>query len=265
MTEENAMTEEASAESPSGSSPDSTASEQHATAEKPVNQEAVNKRINDITAQRYEEKARADAAEARLAELEAKQPIAPAGTQETVIPQADIEPPSPDLHYDDPAEYARQMNLYQESIATKSFAKQQESAQAAEEQRLENERNQQQDTQRQMSVEKSAETHGIDINEVHKSAVLLNQRGTNSALGQLLLEHENSAPLIDYLAKNPGDFDQLNQLTNPISIIRSLDNIQPKAIQRNISSAPDPVTGLKGSPAREGDDFDKRFPSAAFK
>jgi hypothetical protein len=269
VTEESTMTDEATAESTSDSSPDSSTSEQNVNAEKPekeINQEAVNKRFNDITEQRYKEKARADAAEQRLKELEAQQQITPAPAgQTTTEPPVEIQPPSPDLFYDDPDKYASDMAVYQEQVASKAFAKQQEAAQIAERQRLESEQTQQRDIQRQISVEESAKTHNIDIEELNKSAVILNQRGTNPSLGDMLLEHENSAPLIDYLAKNPGDFDQLNQLTNPLAIIRSLDSIQSKALQRNVSEAPEPVTGLNGLGVREGDEFDKKCAGAVFK
>ena len=45
-------------------------------------------------------------------------------------------------------------------------------------------------------------------------------------------------------------------------MVKALEGLETKALQRNITSAPEPVTGLTGLPAREGDDFDKRFPNA---
>lgn len=240
--------------------------EQILQAEKPVNQEAVNKRFNKLSAEKYEYKAQAEKFEKENEELRKMQPPsqALAGAEQSTPPQV-LKPPSQDLFYEDETEFNRQNTAYQEQLTRKIFAEQQETANEAEKQRLETERNQQQQTQRQVSVEESAKTHNIDINELNNSAIILNQRGTNPSFGEMLLAHENSAPLIDYLAKNPGDFDQINQLTDPFSILRSLDSLQSKAVQRNISNTPDPVTGLKGLPAREGDDFDKRFPDAEFK
>ncbi len=261
------MTEEAQAPSTVDSSTTNDVEhEQNPQAEKPINQAAVDKRFNEITAQKYEYKNQADAAVKELAELKAANQAtpAPAGNQNNATPQA-LKPPSQDLFYEDEAEFNKQNAAYQEQLTRKIFAEQQTSANEAEKQRLENDRVQQQQTQRQIGVEESAKTHNIDINELNNSALILNQRGTSATFGEMLLAHENSAPLIDYLAKNPGDFDQINQLTDPFSIVRSLDNLQSKAVQRNISSTPDPVTGLKGLPAREGDDFDKRFPDAEFK
>jgi len=101
--------------------------------------------------------------------------------------------------------------------------------------------------------------------ELDKSAAILQQRGASPDLGVILGKHENSAPLLDHLAKNPADFDQVNQLRDPISIVRALDSLQTKALQRNISSAPEPVTGLTGLPAREGTEFEKRCAGAVFK
>ena len=79
------------------------------------------------------------------------------------------------------------------------------------------------------------------------------------------MTHEAGAPLLDHLAKNPGDFDQINNLRDPISIIRALDGLQSQALERNISTAPAPIDTLTGLPAREGDTFSKRLPNAVIK
>jgi hypothetical protein len=263
------MNDEAQANSPVESSPTSPASEPSANAEeKPVNQEAVQKRINDITAQRYEEKARADNAEKQLANLQAQQaqtPAAPAGEVPAAQPPAAIERPNPELIYDDPDEFNRQSDAYNEHFVSQAITKQQETAQTAERQRLESEAQQTRQAATERAMIENATTHNIDINELHNAAAILNQRGIGTQLGELMLQHPNSAPLVDYLAKNPGDFDQVNQMTNPYSIMTALNDLSPKALQRNISSAPDPVTGLTGLPAREGDEFDKKCAGAIWK
>jgi len=99
VIDENQMTDEVQpTESHAESSTATEAEQQTPQAEKPVNQEAVNKRFNEITAQKYEEKARADEAERKLAELQLQQQqFTPQAEIQSAPPQAQIEPPSHDL------------------------------------------------------------------------------------------------------------------------------------------------------------------------
>ena len=78
-----------------------------------------------------------------------------------------------------------------------------------------------------------------------------------------VLEHENSAALIVHLTQNPSDFDDINGLQG-LQLYRKLDELSPKAIQRKISSAPEPVKGLTGLSAKEPDEFSRRCPGAQF-
>ena len=238
--------------------------EQNTEAEKPINQEAVNKRINDITAQKYEEKARADALEKRLKELESQVSAPSQAGQEIAPPSANVEAPSVDLYYDNPQEYGRKLAEYNREIVKKELASERESAQAAERERQLQERVQQENAEIQRKIIESSTAHNINLDEVDKSAQVLNQRGLNTVLGDILLKHENVAPLMNYLAQNPAEYEQINTLSDPISIVRQLDSMQSKAVRRNVSEAPEPVAGLSGLPARESTEFERRCKGAVF-
>lgn len=262
MPEEQAMIETAAADSPVDSSTTSPASEETANTDpKPINQEAVDKRFNKITAQKYEQQTRADVAEKELADLRLKmsQP-APAEIQ-VEAPQSTTRP-SQDLLYEDEAAYNKQMDAHNTEMIRSQIALQQESVNSVERQRVEKERLQTENTAIQRKLNESATTHNLDVDKVGQSATVLVQRGISPQLSEMLLQHPNSAPFIDFLASNPADFDQVNSAGGAYEMVKALDALETKALQRNISSAPEPVTGLTGLPAREGDDFDKRFPNA---
>ena len=262
MPEEQAMIETAAADSPVDSSTTSPASEETATADpKPINQEAVDKRFNKITAQKYEQQTRADTAERELADLRLKmsQP-APAEIQ-VEAPQSTTRP-SQDLLYEDEAAYNKQMDAHNTEMIRSQIALQQESVNSVERQRVENERIQTENTAIKLKLNESAATHNLDPVKIDQSATVLVQRGINPQLAEILLEHPNIAPFIDFLASNPADFDQVNSVVGAFGMVKALEGLETKALQRNITSAPEPVTGLTGLPAREGDDFDKRFPNA---
>lgn len=267
MPEPEQMKESATVESPSESSPDSLASEQTANVdEKPINQEAVNKRFNKLAEEKWTERNRANAAEKELAALKAKQtqPV-PVEVIPVETPQSTIEPPNDDLLYENPEEYQKQNADYQRSIVKEAIAEERASTLTAERLQTETDRINQRNAESQKAIFENATTHNLDHAELDKSAGVLMQRGMNAELLEIAFKHESGAPLLNHLAQNPADFDEINSLTNPLSIVRALDKIQAKALQRNISGAPDPVTQLNGLGAREGDDFDKRCPGAVIK
>ena len=241
-----------------------TASEQ-AHEQKPesgINQDAVNKRINQITAEKYQfkteaQKAREEAEELRrkLAEIEA--------AKASPIP-VDIAPPSPDLYYEDPSKYNMEMARYQAKLAETVVQQQSKAAQEAERLRQQEEYRIQSGRAAVANILKSAEEIGLDIDEVNRSAEVLASRGINPSLTDMVAGHEQSAALIDYLAKNPVDFQELNEMRDPLRIIRKLDSLQPEALKRKISNAPEPQTLLKGSGVNEPDELEKLCPGAKF-
>jgi len=218
------------------------------------------KRINDITAQKYEFKTQAEQASKQLEEVQQRLKELEAGQQQA-IPQA----PDEDLKYDDPEKYRQAYEDYQKALVQNAVDSQMQAAKEAERQR----QLQEQEQQEQLAVieraKKNAEQHGISFAEVDQSALRLQQMGVRPELSEIIMSHENVAPLIHHLAQNPADFDSVNNAVSVVDMVRQLDGIQSKALTRNISSAPEPVKGLQGLPAGEPDAFRSRFPNAQIK
>ncbi len=242
--------------------------EQNSEAAKPVNQEAVNKRFNEITAQKYEFKSRAEAAEQKIQELEARLSAQPVETL-AQTPAQTVAMPDPNLQFDNPEQWQAEMAEYNRKIATeaaqKTFDERQRIAAQDAEKARQREQLQQDQLKKQQAVAQSALNAGIDMDEVDKAAGVLSGRGINYGLVDMISQHEQSAALFTHLAQNPADYDQVNGLTNPYEMVRKLDEMSKNALQRKVTLAPDPVQTLTGMPAREQTDFEKQFPNAKFK
>ena len=225
----------------------------------------VQKRMNELTAKRYEAEAIAKAEKERAEELERQleqakaQPLA--ASPEPTQTQA-IQPPSPDLFYEDEALYNQKYAEYTAQITQQAIQTQTESQREAERQRLAQERVQQAQANTQKRIIDNAAELGIDVETVHQSAQALANRGCTADMIDALTQHEKSAALIDYLAKNPATFEEVKAESSMLGIIRKLDSLQEDALKRNISSAPEPVETLTGKSAKEPGVFEQKYPGA---
>jgi len=235
--------------------------EQEESQESAFNQEAVNKRIGKITAEKYAERAEKEAAIKKAAELEQR---LREYEQSKASAVSDIKPPSPDLYYEDPEKYAREVAEFNAKLVQATLQREL-SAQRDAESRKSAEQREIESTRAAIErVMKSAEEAGIPIEELDKSAGLLASRGISPVLNDLVAQHERSAALIDYLAKNPAEFEEVNSMSSPLAVLRKLDSLQSSALKRKISNAPEPSMSIKGGSAREPDEFEKRCPGAKF-
>ena len=219
-------------------------------------------RIDKVTSQKYEYKAQAEAAEQRAQELERQ--LAAQATVETKAPTpVQVTLPDSDLQYDDPEKFKADTEAYYRQVAAQEFNSREQAALEAEKLRAAEDNRRVAAENTQKSIVESAERSGLDFADVDKSAGILVSRGMDHSLTQGVLEHENSAALIVHLTQNPSDFDDINGLQG-LQLYRKLDELSPKAIQRKISSAPEPVKGLTGLSAKEPDEFSRRCPGAQF-
>ena len=219
------------------------------------------KRIDKVTTQKYEafaerdaERQRADDAVKELEEL-----------RKTAAPAPALAPPSEDLKFEDEAEYNKQATEYQRNLTLGLINEQREADRATEQARIANDLAAEDQKQARLSIMRSAEELKIPIEEVDKSAGVLIQRGLTPVAIDIITSHEKSAALIDYLAKNPSVFDDVNSLTDPISLTRKLDSLQETALRRNISDAAEPTEVLKGGGASTPDTFEQRHPGVVIK
>ncbi len=218
----------------------------------------VQERINKITAQKYEEKRRADELQRQLDELKSQQPTQP-------VVQSDISPPTlPSDPYDDEA-----MKVFHEEMldytnkaaerAAKSTFENQTKAQLETEQKLKHQQAIQQ-------YANNAIKDGVDLDKLRVAEQSLVSAGINPDVGAYLMSDPNGAKLVEYLADNPSEMYEVASMDAVKAGIHLATKIKPKALSTtpNVSSAPSPIPDIKGGGMVEVDEFDKKYPGAEF-
>lgn len=215
----------------------------------------VQERINKLTAQKYEEKAKAEAALKRAQELEAK-----LASQEK--PSVGIELPDPDLMYEDKEAYNAKLAEYHQAMAAKTFEQQQQQAAL----RAQQEAQAREQAEIQSTFANNATQHGIEVEEAFNAAQTLVDRGMQQTLGKMLLEIPNSAVMTAYLAKNPEAYEQVNSQRTGYAMAQALQALESKALAKKVSSAPEPIPDIKGQTKPETSplDNDPMFKDATF-
>lgn len=221
----------------------------------------VQARFNKMTAEKYELKDQNSQLQRQIEELQKAQP-AQAQPEQLAQPVTNAYP-ADDLQYDNPDEYRRQVDAYNDSRADARFQKQQQDANLQRQQELQVKNAQ---DMRAGYIAKANQL-GVSEDEAFGSIQTLINQGISENLNNVIGHHDKAPAIAAYLAKNPAVFEELNTLsvTNPIGAAQKLLSIEADAVTRNISSAPAPNTNLNGLSAREPDEFDKACPGAVFK
>lgn len=242
----------------SESSPEqSTEADAQGTAEPEVEENGVQKRINKITAQKYQlEREKKELAQ-KLAAIEAQKTVSTA-TSEIKAPElpADL--------YDEEAmrKYHIENQKYVSEVA-------QRNAQSVFENQQQTAAQQQQQLQHQKTVTKYAENaqrDGVSIEKLQIAEATLNQAGISPQLGQYLLNDPNGGKIVEFLHDNPEKMHEVLAL-DPVSAgIKVNAEIRAAALSKTpkVSNAPQPLDNIKGSGYKEIDDFEKNYPGAEF-
>lgn len=220
--------------------------------------DAVQERINKLTAKRYEEQRRADSLEAKVKELEAAQ-AAPAPAPSSI--QA---PRMPEDAYDESAmaQYHSDMSAYSVKVA-------QDAANQTFEQRQQQAAQQQvQDSQQQAvsAYAGNAARDGVDMDKLRVAEQMLNQAGISDNLGSFIMSDPNGGKIVEYLGDNPAEAYELLRLDPVTAGIKIANEIKPRALSTTprVSNAPAPTPDFKGGGTLEKDDFERSYPGTVF-
>jgi hypothetical protein len=221
--------------------------------------DATQKRINTLTAKRYEETRRADALELKLAEMEKAQaqPVKP------VVSTVGA-PRMPDDMYDSEAmgQYHNDMVAYSTQVAQQTAASTfEENQKAVQEQKV------QANAQQVVSAySQNAVRDGVDMDKLRVAEQMLNQSGISDNLGQYIMGDPNGGKIVEYLGDNPAEAYELLAL-DPVSAgIKIANEIKPRALSTTprVSNAPEPTREIKGGGTLEKDDFERNYPGTTF-
>ena len=220
--------------------------------------DAVQERINKLTAKRYEEQRRADSLEAKVKELEAAQ-ATPALTPSNI--QA---PKLPDDAYDDSAmaQYHSDMSAYSVKVA-------QDAANKTYEQRQNQAAQQKVNDSQQQAVSTyatNAARDGVDMDKLRVAEQMLNQAGISDNLGSFIMGDPNGGKIVEYLGDNPSEAYELLRLDPVTAGIKIANEIKPRALSTTprVSNAPAPTPDIRGGGTLEKDDFERNYPGTVF-
>lgn len=218
----------------------------------------VQDRINKITAEKYQERRKAEELQKKIDELEKAKPI------DNVSPTAAKAPDYPEDPYDTEAmqKYHASMLKYGEDVA-------EQKAKSVYEQQQKGRQESEQQEQRQKVVGTYADNaikSGIDLDKLAASEKVLMGSGINGQVSEYLIRDPQGAAIVSYLADNPADLELINSLDPMSASVKIATEIKAKALSKTpkVSNAPDPIPDIKGSGTIEVDDFEKKYGKAEF-
>lgn len=216
----------------------------------------VQKRINDLTAKRYEAERKAAELEEKLAAIEAQKPKQIADAPEPPAAPSDIyDDAAMKQYHADMVKYSQDMaqaaskntfQEYQQSVATQT--------QQAEAQKVVGE------------YAKNAVRDGVDIEKLRVAESELNRAGISPALGDFIMKDPNGGKVVEYLYDNPALMHEVLSM-DPVSAgIKIASEVKPQALSTTpkVSGAPEPTPEITGGGVVEKDDFDRLFPGTTF-
>lgn len=207
-------------------------------------QEVFNREIGRKSAQVHEERRKAEAAQARIAELEAAIP-------KTERPEV---PPIPDQYDED---YAKKIEARDKAISEAA------SFDAAERIRSEGALKQQQEAQRiqQEEFNKGVSDYtdravklGIKPEELQAAGSQLNQYGIDDQVAAYILDEAIGPQITVYLSKNPALMDEISRLSPINAVAKIAAEIKPlaAAMSKQVKLPGDPTETLSGMGAKGG-------------
>ncbi len=218
--------------------------------------DGVQKRINELTAKRYEAERRAEASEKKLQELEAAKPA-------PVVDTTDA-PALPDDLYDDEAmrKYHTDTAAHSRKVAEAAGKSAYEHQQAAATKTAQESKQQ----QAVSSYVSNAQRDGVDLDVLKAAEQALTNAGIDPSLGQHIIDDPNGGKIVEYLYNNPAEMHELLSLSPMNASIKIANTIKAKALSTTpkVSNAPAELPNISGGGTLEKDDFERRFPGTEF-
>ena len=230
---------------------DGQETQQEVKEEKPINQEAVQKRIDEITFAKYEEKRKREKAEADLAELQAK-----LMKQEAAKENIDI-PDLPDIYDEDYEDRikAREVAIEKaaEIRARKKFedeAKQKLNAAQFEKQHS--------DVMKQVDkMYSSVSDYGMTKEELQKADETVSKFIKEPDLARFLIAQDDAALLIKYLSSSATELEKISGMSplNASVYIATKVSSEAKKLKPGLTKTPEPPEIPKGKATPKKDPF----------
>lgn len=216
-----------------------------------INQEAVNKRINEISFEKHEERRKREKLEAELAELKGKWEQLEAKKNDVVIPDM------PDVYDDD---FEKKMREREDAIrksaliqAEKKMAKDREEREMTE--RLKARQKKVLDYVDRMK--KKATEYGITAEELDRDDQTVSSYIQNPELAGFLISHDEAPLLIKYLSGSATELDKISRMQPLEASVYITNKIAPEAmkLKPGVTKTPEPARVPKGRSSPKKDPY----------
>lgn len=217
-----------------------------------INQEAVNKRINEITFEKYEEKRKAERLQEELDQLKAKLEKDKQQTGDITIPDM------PDVYDDD---YEVKMRAREEALLKSAELKARKAFQKEQEQKAIHDKmlKQQQEVNKQVeNMFSQAEKHGISKEDMIKADQTVSTFIKDASLARFILAQPDSALIVKYLSSSATELEKLSSLDTlsaSVHIATKIAQDAAKLKKPNITQTPDPIDIPSGKAAPNDDPY----------
>lgn len=250
-------TEEATEDQGAAAETETPSEQQTQTPEKPINQEAVQKRINKAIRERYEEQRKREEAERKLEE--ATQKLSAFDQKDITIPEF---PDAFDPNFDQKIR-ARDEALKQQAMQQAQRDLQQRNAEQARMEKAQKQRDQV--TGYVNSMFKNAEQMGIKEADLRQADDTVAMFIKDPGLATFILSQKDAPLIINHLAGNIAELETISRM-NPIDAAAHIATSVIPAAQKyrpNLPSTPDPIDipagkskGVKQSEYLDGVEFE---------
>lgn len=227
-------------------------SEENEKQESFINQEAVNKRINEISFEKFEERRKREKAEAELAKLRANIEKIEAEKNDIKIP--DI----PDVYDQD---FEKKILAREEAIRKATLLQAQKNLKKEMEQKEAATRYEEYQKEVMKKVEKmysDAAKYGISKDELDKADKIVSEYTNNSSdLATFLLSLDDSALVLKYLSNSYKDLEKINKMHPLQASVYITNEIRQKAakLKPGLTKTPDPAEIPKGKVGNKQNSF----------
>jgi hypothetical protein len=220
--------------------------------------DGVQKRIDNLTAKRYQAEREAEGLRQENDRLKAEQakPVVEVNTVDAPIPPADM------YDQEQQAQYQRELVAYTQKVAQEAsqntYAEHQKTAREAQ--------NQTEMQQVVSTYATNAIRDGVDMDKLRAAEQTLAQAGISSELGNYLMKDANGGRIAEYLHDNPSVMYEVLGMDVVSAGIKIANEIKPRVLSTTprVSNAPDPIPEITGSGALNRDDFERNNPGTEF-
>lgn len=204
---------------------------------KPINQEAVEKRINKITFEKNEERRKRELIEQQLNEIQAKLDTRQAASENIEIPEL------PDVYDDD---FDTKLKAREEALARAAAAKERNAILKEQQQKAQMDEAKAQNAKIAEQVDamySSAKELGINKEELEQADKTVSQFISDPSLAKFILAQKDSALIVKYLSSSAVELEKLRNMDSLNASVRIATKIASEAskLKPGVTRTPDPL------------------------